>query len=461
MIKYTLQIKDLQGIIFSDGGEKGLKKKNIIKRVMKGSIAEEIGLEPGDAILKVNGTEITDILDYRFLMSDEEITLTVLTKQGDIADCEIEKDVYEDLGVEFESGLIDGAKSCANRCVFCFIDQLPKGMRDTLYFKDDDTRLSFFQGNYVTLTNLSDKEIDRLIKMRVSPINVSVHTTNPELRIKMLRNKNAGNIMERMRRFAENGIVMNAQIVLCPTFNDGAELEKTFSDLMTIGEHIKSVSVVPIGKTRYRDGLCSIPSVTKDGAKEVIETVERWQKTALEKEGTRLFYASDEFYIKAEIPIPEAEEYEAFPQIENGVGLIASMKEEFYRALEDEEGENFNHTVSIATGAAAYDFIKSISDAAEKKYDGLKVNVYKIINNFFGEEITVTGLLCGCDIIDQLRGKELGERLIISKSMLRESTDTLLDDVTVRDISEALNTKVCPIENDGYEFLDALLMRGE
>jgi putative radical SAM enzyme (TIGR03279 family) len=434
-------------------------KKNEIKRVLKGSIADEIGLEKGDCIIKINGTEIRDILDYRFLMSDEFITLTVETKQGDIAEVEIEKECYEDLGVEFESGLIDGAKRCANRCVFCFIDQLPKGMRETLYFKDDDTRLSFFQGNYVTLTNLSEDEIDRLIKMRVSPINVSVHTTNPELRVKMLGNKNAGDIVEKMRRFAENNIIMNAQIVLCPTFNDGEELERTFSDLLEIGT-VKSVSVVPIGKTKYRDGLCAIPSVTKEDATSVIAATEKWQKKALEKTGSRLFYASDEFYLKAEREIPPASEYEEFPQIENGVGLIASMKDEFDRALDEiEKPERLPH-VSIATGKAAYNFIKSIAKTAENKYNGLKADVYEIMNNFFGEEITVTGLLCGCDIIEQLSGKDLGERLIISKSMLRDSTDVLLDDVTVREISEKLKVEVFPVENDGYEFLEAILKIG-
>lgn len=434
-------------------------KKNEIKRVMKGSIAEEIGLEPGDKIVKINNTEVTDILDYRFLMSDEEILLTVETKQGEVVEVEIEKECYEDLGVEFESGLIDGAKSCANRCIFCFIDQLPKGMRETLYFKDDDTRLSFFQGNYVTLTNLSEKEIDRLISMRISPINVSVHTTNPELRVKMLKNKNAGNLMDRMKKFADNGIVMNAQIVLCPTFNDKDELERSFSDLLNLGGSVKSVSVVPIGKTKYRDGLCEIPSVTKEEAFEVIKTVNTWQRKAIEKTGTRVFYASDEFYLKAGMPIPNAEEYEEFPQIENGVGLIASMQEEFDRALylADECDDKIH--ISIATGVAAYNFIKSIANKAEKKYNNLKVDVYKIVNNFFGEEITVTGLLCGCDIIEQLKGKDLGDRLIISKSMLRDCTDVLLDDTTTGDIEKALNVKIKAIENDGFEFLDALLMK--
>lgn len=432
-------------------------KKNEIKRVMKGSIADEIGLEPGDVILKINNNEVKDILDYRFLMSDEEILLTVLTKQGEEVEVEIEKEVYEDLGVEFESGLIDGAKSCANRCIFCFIDQLPKGMRETLYFKDDDTRLSFFQGNYVTFTNLSDHEIDRLIKMRISPINVSVHTTNPELRVEMLKHKNAGRIVEIMKKFADNNIVMNAQIVLCPTFNDGIELERTLSDLLSLGEAVKSVSVVPIGKTKYRDGLCSIPSVTKEGAIDVIKTIEKWQNKALDKIGTRLFFASDEFYLKAEKTIPREEEYEGFPQIENGVGLIASMREEFFRALEEDyEMEKPAH-VSIATGAAAYNFIKSIAKTAEERYNKLKVDVYKIVNNFFGEEITVTGLLCGCDIISQLKGMDLGDRLIISKSMLRDSTDVLLDDVTVKDIENELKVKIKAIENDGYEFLEALL----
>lgn len=431
-------------------------RKNEIKRVLDGSIGEEIGLEPGDVILKINNSEVRDILDYRFLMSDEEILLTVLTKQGEEVEVEIEKEVYEDLGVEFESGLIDTAKSCANRCIFCFIDQLPKGMRETLYFKDDDTRLSFFQGNYVTLTNVPEKELDRFISMRVSPINVSVHTTNPELRVRMLKNKNAGNILERMKKLSDNGILLNAQIVLCPTVNDGAELERTLSDLLSLG-HIRSVSIVPIGKTKFREGLCEIPSVTKERAEEVLDIVEAWQKKALEKVGSRLFFASDEFYLKAEREIPSAEAYEHFPQIENGVGLIASMKEEFYNALEENYSLKNERRVSIATGAAAYNFIKSIAKEAEKRYNGLKVDVYEIANDFFGEEITVAGLLCGSDIINQLKGKDLGDVLLVSKSMLRDATDVLLDDITINDIEKELGVRVKAIENDGYEFLEALL----
>ena len=431
-------------------------KNNEIKCVEEGSIAEEIGLEPGDVILKINNQYVKDILDYRFLMSDEEILLTVLTKQGEEVEVEIEKEIYEDLGVEFESGLIDGAKSCANRCVFCFIDQLPKGMRKTLYFKDDDTRLSFFQGNYVTLTNVPESELDRFISMHVSPINVSVHTTNPALRCEMLKNKNAGNIMERMKKLSDNGILLNAQIVLCPTLNDGAELERTLSDLLSLG-HIRSVSIVPIGKTKYREGLCNIPSLTKEKAIEVLNCIEAWQKKALEKVGSRLFFASDEFYLKAEREIPEAEEYEQFPQIENGVGLIASMKEEFTAAIESDYVLEKERRVSVATGAAAFNFIKSIAKMAENRYNNLKVDVYEIVNNFFGEEITVAGLLCGTDIIEKLRGKSLGEELLLSKSMLRDQSDVLLDDVTIKDIEKELNVKIRAVENDGYEFLEALL----
>lgn len=431
-------------------------KKNEIKTVFEGSIAEEIGLEIGDAILKINNTEVRDILDYRFLMSDEEILLTVQTKQGEVVDVEIEKEVYEDLGVEFESGLIDGAKSCANRCVFCFIDQLPPGMRETLYFKDDDTRLSFFQGNYVTLTNVPEKEIDRFISMRVSPINVSVHTTNPKLRCEMLKNKNAGNIMERLKKLSDNGILLNAQIVLCPTLNDGAELERTLSDLLSLG-HILSVSIVPIGKTKYRENLCDIPSVDKAKATEVLEIVEKWQKKALKEAGTRLFFASDEFYLKAEREIPPSEEYEHFPQIENGVGLIASMREEFYNALEEGYTLEKRRHVSVATGVSAYNFIKSIAKEAEKRYNNLEVDVYKIVNDFFGEEITVAGLLCGNDIVRQLKGKNLGETLLVSKSMLRDSTDVLLDNITVNEMEKELGVSIKAVENDGYEFLEALL----
>ncbi len=431
-------------------------KKNEIKYVAPGSIAEEIGLEAGDAILKINNSEVRDILDYRFLMSDEEILLTVLTKQGEEVEVEIEKEVYEDLGVEFETGLIDTAKSCANRCVFCFIDQLPKGMRETLYFKDDDTRLSFFQGNYVTLTNVPEKEIDRFISMHVSPINVSVHTTNPDLRCEMLKNKNAGNIMQRLKKLSDNGILLNAQIVLCPGINDGKELERTLEDLLSLG-HIRSVSIVPIGKTKFREGLCEIPSVTKEKAIEVLECIEAWQKKALEKTGSRLFFASDEFYLKAERDLPDAEEYEQFPQIENGVGLIASMKEEFYAALGAEYSLPCKRHVSIATGASAFNFIKSIAKEVENRYNNLEADVYKIENNFFGEEITVAGLLCGCDIIEQLKGKNLGDVLLISRCMLRDASTVLLDDVTVEDIERELNVKVLAVENDGYEFLEALL----
>lgn len=431
-------------------------KKNEIKYVEPGSIAEEIGLEVGDAILKINNQEVTDILDYRFLMSDEEILLTVLTKQGEEVEVEIEKEVYEDLGVEFESGLIDGAKRCANGCVFCFIDQLPKGMRETLYFKDDDTRLSFFQGNYVTLTNVSEKDLDRFISMHVSPINVSVHTTNPELRVKMLKNKNAGNVFERLKKLSDNGILLNTQIVLCPSLNDGAELERTFDDLLSLG-HIRSVCVVPIGKTKHRAGLCDIPSVTQEKAAEVIDCVEKWQKKALKKVGSRLFFASDEFYLKAGREFPSAEEYENFPQIENGVGLIASMNEEFSGALEAGYTLEKERHVSVATGVSAYNFIKSIAKKAENRYNNLKADVYEIQNDFFGEEITVAGLLCGCDIIKNLKGKDLGEELLISKSMLRDSSDVLLDNVTIENLEKELGVRVRAVENDGYEFLEALL----
>ena len=430
--------------------------KNEIKKVLPGSIAEEIGLEAGDVILKINNHTVSDILDYRYLMSDEEILLTVKTKQGEEVEVEIEKEIYEDLGVEFESGLIDGAKRCANQCVFCFIDQLPDGMRETLYFKDDDTRLSFFQGNYVTLTNVPESEIDRFISMRVSPINVSVHTTNPELRVKMLKNKNAGNIMERMQKLSDNGILLNAQIVLCPTINDGEELERTFSDLLKLG-HIRSVSVVPIGKTKFREGLCEIPSVTKETAGDVIDIVEAWQKKALEKTGTRLFFASDEFYLKAERKLPQGEEYENFPQLENGVGLIASMDEEFNLALKEDYSLEKKRHVSVVTGKAAYNFIKSIAKKAENKYNNLQADVYSVTNNFFGNEITVVGLLCGCDIIEQLKGKNLGDELLISKSMLRDSTDVLLDNVTVCELEKELGVKIRCVENDGFEFLEALL----
>ena len=428
-----------------------------IKYVEQGSIAEEIGLESGDTILEINNTEIKDVLDYRFLINDEEITLTIKTKQGEIVEIDIEKDAYEPLGAEFENSLMDKPLHCTNKCVFCFIDQLPKGMRESLYFKDDDTRLSFFQGNYVTFTNLSDDEIDRIIRLRISPINISVHTMNPDLRVKMLKNPKAANLPEIMQRLCLSGIIMNCQIVLCPGYNDGEELNYTIGKLYEMRSCVKSVSVVPIGLTKHREGLCSMTAVDAAKAKELIAEIENWQKKARKEIGTGFVYASDEIYLKAGCEIPDSNAYCGFPQIENGVGMIASLREELTDALKEKAPNEKKRTVTLVTGAAVHSTMCDLAENVMKKYPDIRINVEKIINNFFGEQITVSGLLCGCDIIEQLKGKNLGDNLIITKNMLRDGENVLLDDVTTEDIERELNTKIIAVGDDGYELLEAIL----
>ena len=428
-----------------------------IKSVIPGSIAEEIGLEPGDVIEAVNGIKIKDVLDYRYLMNDEFVTITVRTRQGSVEDVEIEKDDYEDLGAEFENSLMDKAQRCANKCIFCFIDQLPDGMRSSLYFKDDDTRLSFFQGNYVTLTNLSDEEIDRLIHLRVSPVNISVQTTNPELRVKMLKNPRAARIMEYMNKFAAHNIEMNCQIVLCPGFNDGAELQRTIFDCYSLYPHVKSVAVVPVGLTKHRKGLCELQPVNKAKAEEILAHIHFWQDKFRRETGTGFVYAADELYLKAELLIPSPDSYDGYSQLENGVGLIASLFEDLDEALKEDYKDVKPHSLSIATGAAAYDSIKKAVGMITAKYPQVSVNVIKIINDFFGDTITVVGLLCGCDIIRTLKGRELGDYLLITDEMLRSGSDTLLDDTTVSGISKALKIPVHTAPRDGFSLVRAVL----
>lgn len=426
-----------------------------IKSVARGSIAEEIGLSAGDSIIKINGNKIEDILDYRFLSCDEDLEIEVFRKNGEAEIVEVYTG-YEELGIEFENSLIDEPKSCKNKCIFCFIDQLPKGMRKTVYFKDDDARLSFLQGNYITLTNLNKKDIDRIIKMRISPVNVSVHTTNPKLRKMMLSNRFAGNVYDIMKRLAENGIYMNGQIVLCPGINDGDELERTLSDLAMLYPYVSSVSAVPVGLTAYREGLYPLKPYDAKSAQKLICQVEKLQKKFRKEYGSAIIYLSDEFYLMSKRPIPPEESYEGFPQIENGVGLIASMKAEFENALSDMEFEAVKREVSIATGEISYDFIRSLSDKLEQKCEGLKINVFPIKNNFFGGYVNVSGLVCGCDIYAQLKDKKLGDYLYIPASMLRADDDIFLDDMTLDDLSNKLNIKIIPVLNDGYEFAEKI-----
>lgn len=424
--------------------------------VEEDSLAFEAGIEAGDKLMKINGSDFHDILEYRYLVSEYEVELEVEKTDGSIEIITIEND-YEDLGIEFKEELIDKAQSCTNKCIFCFIDQLPKGMRETVYFKDDDTRLSFLQGNYVTLTNMSDEEINRLIKMHVSPINISVHATNPELRCKMLNNRFAGKCYDIMKKLAANNICMNCQIVLCPGINDGENLDKTISDLAALHPFVNSVSVVPVGLTRYREGLYKLKEFDKLGSEQVIKQVERWQDKLLEECGTRLIFLSDEFYINADIPIPDAEDYEGFPQLENGVGLVASMKEEFESAIKLVKPKKRNRHVIAVTGELAADFISGISNALEKVADGVKIDVRPIKNNFFGGGVNVSGLVCGCDIIEQLKDAEKADALIIPQSMLRDDDEIFLDDTTVAQVEEALGMKVIAVLNDGYDFVEKIL----
>ncbi len=426
--------------------------------IAPGSIAESKGIKVGDKLHTVNENEIRDVLDYRFYLTDSRVRLA-LERDGVFYTIEILKEMYADIGLEFETYLMDKKCSCQNRCIFCFIDQLPCGMRETLYFKDDDSRLSFLMGNYITLTNLKDADVDRIIKMHISPINISVHTTNPELRVKMMHNKRAGQVLSYLDRFASAGVQMNTQIVLCRSVNDGEELIKTMRDLAKLYPSVCSCSIVPAGVTKYREKLYPIEPFSPSECAEVIKTVEKFSDECFEKYGARIFYCSDEFYVKSGIPLHNEEYYEGYAQIENGVGMITSMKTEFDSAVEFNDITAVQRTISIATGYAAYDFIKSLADKAQNAVDGLKVNVYKIRNDFFGENITVAGLLTGGDVIAQLKGKELGEKLLLPKVMLRAEADLTLDDKTPAELEEALGVEIEFTESDGGAFFDAMICR--
>lgn len=427
-----------------------------IADVEKNSPAHRAKIKKGDTLLLINGHEFFDILEYRFLISEYELELTLKEPDGNIKTVTLITD-YSDPGIIFEDELICEAQSCNNKCIFCFIDQLPKGMRKTVYFKDDDAKLSFLQGNYVTLTNMSDEEIDRLIAMRVSPINISVHTTNPKLREMMLSNRFAGRCFEIMQRFAKNNIYMNCQIVLCPGINDGDELVRSLRDMESLFPYVQSISVVPVGLTRYREGLYPLIPYDLEKCQSVVVLVSKLQEEFLEKHGSRIVYLSDEFYIGANVEIPEALTYEGFPQLENGVGLIASMKEEFDHAITLMEEKERKRDVTIATGELAASFISSLCKEIESKAKGVSITVYPIKNNFFGGKVNVAGLVCGCDIIEQLEDKEVSSNLLIPYTMLRDDEDVFLDDTTISQIEEKLNTKITPVLNDGYDFLEKIL----
>lgn len=432
-----------------------------ILSVTHGGLAFGAGICDGDTLFRINGHEINDVLDYRFYLTDTSLSIELIRNNAPFT-VEIKKGEYDDIGLEFETPLMDRKHSCTNKCVFCFIDQLPKGMRDTLYFKDDDDRLSFLHGNYVTLTNLKDADIDRIIAMHISPVNVSVHTTNPELRVKMMKNKYAGQVLSYLRRLADAGIALCTQIVLCKNLNDGAELDRSMRDLLTYYPALRSCAIVPVGLTKHRENLYPLELFSPEECKQVIEQVNNFGNECLKKHGSRLFYCSDEFYIRAGLPLPTEGYYEDYSQIENGVGMLTSLESEFTFELDylDEYLPSFRapRTISLATGVAAYEHIRSLCEKLEERVEGLRIHVYKIVNHFFGETVTVAGLLTGKDVLEQLEGKELGDELLFPAVMLKADEDIFLDDMTPAELSKKLgNIPLRPCKSDGCELLRALL----
>ena len=434
-----------------------MKHEHIIKGIEPGSIAEELGIEPGDKLISINDNVIEDVFDYHYYVNDEEIVLLIQKPDGEEWELEIEKDFEEDLGITFEQGLMDEYRSCRNNCIFCFIDQMPKGMRETLYFKDDDSRLSFLQGNYITLTNMSDHDIDRIVKYHLEPINISFHTTNPELRCKMLHNRFAGEALKKVDKFYEGGIQMNGQIVLCKGVNDGAELERSIRDMSKYLPYLQSVSVVPVGLTKYRDGLYPLEPFTKEDAEEVIDMIEKWQKVFYEEYGLHFIHAGDEWYIKAEREMPEEERYDGYLQLDNGVGMIRLLQDEFAEALAQFDGDDRKVEISMATGVAAYDYLKELIGKLQEKFPNVTVHLYKIVNEFFGEKITVAGLITGQDLIKQLKGKTLGSCLLLPCSMLRDGEEVFLDDVTLTELKDALQVGIDVVKSSGQDLIEAIM----
>ena len=433
------------------------KHEHIVKNVEAGSIAEELGIEPGDRLLAIDGQEIEDIFDYQFYEESEELLLLIEKADGEQWELEIEKDADESLGISFGEGLMDEYRSCRNRCIFCFIDQMPPGMRDTLYFKDDDSRLSFLQGNYITLTNMSDHDVERIVRYRLEPINISFHTTNPELRCRMLHNRFAGDALKKVDILYQGGIEMNGQIVLCRGVNDGEELERTIRDLTKYLPLLKSVSVVPVGLTRFREGLYPLEPFTREEAREVLRVIHRWQKKIYEEYGIHFIHAGDEWYLLAEEEVPEEERYGGYLQLENGVGMLRLLFNEFEEGMERLGDGDRSGEISAATGKLAYPYIRRMADRIQERYPGVKVHVYCIRNDFFGERITVSGLITGQDIIAQLKGKELGSRLLLPCNMLKADEDVFLDDITVKEVSDALQVPVDIVKSSGQDLIDAIL----
>lgn len=439
------------------------ENRNIIEKITKDSIAEELGLNTGDILLSINGKSIRDIIDYKYLIANNNVLVSIEKTNGEIWEIEIEKDYDEDLGIIFTNPLIDKAKSCKNNCIFCFIDQLPPNMRKTLYFKDDDSRLSFLQGNFITLTNMSDEEIERIIDYRLSPINISVHTTNPELRIEMLNNKNAGKLYEILKKFHKASLEVNCQIVLVPGINDGEELKKTLTDLSSLYPTVKSVAVVPIGVTKYRENLRKVEVYKEENSKELLDFIEKKQEEYLKELGTRFVFASDEFFVMAKRKLPKLKEYEGFPQLENGVGLMKSFEKDIEEELSKVEIEAIlNKKYVLATGTLAEGYMKEIRDKIVRKFNGLELKVVPITNKFFGETITVSGLVTGVDLLKQLRkysSMDL-DGIIIPRSMMKSDEEIFLDDMTLEELSRQLNIPVLVSNVEAEDLIKTIKNQG-
>ena len=427
----------------------------VIKGVEKGSYAEKAGIKPQETLCELNGNEIIDVLDYRFYQNETVLSVKVQSTDGTVRSVTVKKPEYDELGLEFETYLMDKQHSCKNKCIFCFIDQLPKGMRESLYFKDDDSRMSFLFGNYITLTNLTEHEIERIIKLHISPVNVSVHTTDPDLRVKMMGNRFAGEALNNLWRFCEAGIDVNCQLVLVPGYNDGVALEKSLSDLIKYPS-IKSIACVPVGLTGHRDGLCHLEPFNQQTASAVVDITTEFGDETVKTYGERRVFAADEFYLLSKRPMPDSTFYGDFLQLENGVGMWAMLESECDEAIDDFEPPKVQRKITLATGEAAFPLMRNIVDKVTKKWHNLECEVVPIKNNFFGGKITVTGLLTGTDIIEQLKGKISGDELLISSSMLRHEGDMFLDSVTVKDVEETLNVKIRVVDSDGWALMSAL-----
>ena len=433
------------------------KHEHIVKSLMPGGIGEELGIEPGDKLLAINGNEIQDVFDYYYYEESEQLLLLIEKPDGEEWELEIEKDEDESLGIEFDQSLMDEYRSCRNKCMFCFIDQMPKGMRETLYFKDDDSRLSFLQGNYITLTNMSDHDVERIVKYRLEPINISFQTTNPELRCKMLHNRFAGEALKKVDILYRGQIEKNGQIVLCKGVNDGEELERTIRDLTGYLPYLKSVSIVPVGLTKYRDGLYPLEPFTKEDAREVLSVIHRWQEKIYQEHGIHMIHAGDEWYVLAEEEVPEEARYDGYLQLENGVGMMRLLFNEVQEALSAVTGDGRQREISLATGRLMYPYIGKILEEIRKKFPNITTHLYAIRNDFFGERITVSGLITGQDLTGQLKGQPLGERLLLPCNMLKIGEPVFLDDFTLEEVENSLQVKTDIVKSSGQDLLDAVI----